>query len=697
MPKPSKHIPQRTKDQIDAHFDNRGILLAFLKDKFPAGRVKGQEYRLGSLNGEKGNSFGMNLNGKRGVFEDFATGESGFGVVDLIRKARRIPFWDAAKIAAEYAGIEIEQTIAKPAPKKAPAPPDEHPELGKPESIHKYTDANGGLVTTTFRLPNKKIRPCSWTGKKWDWKQPKGLLPLYGLPTLAADTERPVLIVEGEKTLDAAAKLFPDYIVTCWPGGSGNLANIDFASLKGRRVVLWPDADEPGRKCMDSIAQRALAAGAVEVCMVDVPGDAPKGWDVADDAPNDWDVKAMLADAGTYTPPPSEWADLLRVNDGGAPDRAHCYSNTLTALRHAPELAGTVAFDDFGRRTMTIKPTPWSSVTPELWADIDDIRLRERLHGYGITVGMDDLRQAVENVARENTFHPVQDYLTGLEWDAKPRLDGWLTYHLGVDTSPYVEAVGARWMISAVARIFDPGCKADTALILEGPQYLGKSQALKTLAGEWFSDDIEKLGTKDAAMQIDGVWIIEMAELDSLNRADIDATKAFLSRQVDKFRPAYGRRVIEQPRRCIFAGTVNGDSYLRDETGNRRFWPVKCTAIDLEALAHDRDQIWAEAVKRYRDGAVWWLDDLNLIEAATDEQTARLTPDDTWTEIVLDFLSAKKETTVHEILIDALHISISEHGQREQTRIAKILNRVGWTRIRRRVQDGRKWVYVREL
>ena len=166
-------------------------------------------------------------------------------------------------------------------------------------------------------------------------------------------------------------------------------------------------------------------------------------------------------------------------------------------------------------------------------------------------------------------------------------------------------------MISAVARIMQPGAKADHMLILEGPQ--GREEVDRArrcwpaTAGSPTSSP--RSARKDAAQQMRGVWIIEIAELDAIGRAEVSRIKAFLSRTVDRYRPPYDRYVVDVPRQCVFAGSVNPDTYLRDETGNRRFWPVRCGRIDLDALRRDRDQLWAEAVVRYRDGAIWWIDD----------------------------------------------------------------------------------------
>jgi len=164
-------------------------------------------------------------------------------------------------------------------------------------------------------------------------------------------------------------------------------------------------------------------------------------------------------------------------------------------------------------------------------------------------------------------------------------------------------------MMSAVARIYIPGCKADCALILEGPQGIRKSSALMAIAKPWFADRLSDLSSKDAAMETRGVWIIEIAELDTMGRAEVSTIKAFMSRTQDRFRPPYGKRLVDLPRQCVFAGSVNPEGgYLKDPTGGRRFWTVVCGNIDISALEQDRDQLWAEARNRFRRNEPWWLE-----------------------------------------------------------------------------------------
>ena len=236
-------------------------------------------------------------------------------------------------------------------------------------------------------------------------------------------------------------------------------------------------------------------------------------------------------------------------------------------------------------------------------------------------------------------------------------------------------------MISAVARIFEPGCKVDCCLLLEGKQGTLKSTALRELGYPWFTDEIAELGTKDASLQAAGVWLVELAELESFTRAEVSKVKSFMSRRVDRFRPPYGQRTIEQPRQCVFAGTTNANAYLKDETGARRFWPVEVGTIDTEALGRARDQLWAEAVKRYRAGDCWWLDTAELASAA-GEAVADRYEGDPWEMLIANQVAGRKGTSVTEILRDAIEKEPSQWTRGDQMRVGRCLTALGWRRYR---------------
>jgi predicted P-loop ATPase len=373
-------------------------------------------------------------------------------------------------------------------------------------------------------------------------------------------------------------------------------------------------------------------------------------------------------------------------------------ANAIAAFRHAPEWSGVLGYDEFAMRTVAMKPVPWAAATPGNWTMADDLRATEWLQHTGVHVSLDIVGQAIEAVSKEHSFHPVRRYLDGLVWDGVSRLDTWVETYLGVNPSKYSSAVGTKWMISAMARVYQPGAKADCCLILEGPQGIKKSTALKAISDPWFTDEIADLGSKDAALQTRGVWLIEIAELDSLSRSEVGRVKAFMSRASDRFRPPYGKRVIESPRQCVFAGTVNHATYLRDETGGRRFWPVACGLIKVDELARDRDQLWVEARVRFQNGESWWLDTAELNEEASREQADRY-EGDPWHEPILTWLqhpierrdvpagtsafsSNQESVSIEDILSHCLGKRLDQWTQADKNRVGRCLRAAGWARYR---------------
>jgi len=356
--------------------------------------------------------------------------------------------------------------------------------------------------------------------------------------------------------------------------------------------------------------------------------------------------------------------------------------NALHAFRKAPEWDGVLAHNELTHYVNTRRPTPWGLET-EAWTDNDDTRACEWLQEQDIQVGCDIAFRAVQLVASEHPYHPVSDYLNGLAWDGVPRIALWLRFYLRADPNPsleYLEAVGAKWLIAAVARAFRPGCKVDTCLILQGPQGFYKSTVFQILGGKWFADQLSNIASKDACMQL-RVWIMELAEFDVALKSDPASLKAFLTRQYDHFRPPYGRRVIDLARPCIFSGTVNDDEYLQDPTGGRRFWPVSMEKMDrrsLGVLERDRDQLWAEAVVRYRSGEVWWLND-SMEAEAEQAQLERLDTDE-WTEKVLDFVARCPEPAISltDILQYCICKPLKEQNRTDKVRVGRIMRAAGW-------------------
>jgi len=298
----------------------------------------------------------------------------------------------------------------------------------------------------------------------------------------------------------------------------------------------------------------------------------------------------------------SGWRTALLLSRKNSPKPL--LANALIALRQAPQWQGVLAYDEFALVAVQMKPPPWlkheDHWTALQWTDRDDALAADWLQHQHIGVTVNVAATAAETVAKDHSFHPVRDYLQNLSWGGAERIGNFARRYLGAADTPYHCAVSRCLFIAAVARIMRPGCKADYVPILEGAQDKGKSTAIEFLFTPWFSDDLAELGTKDAAMQVRVAWGIEIAELASMTRGEIERVKAFITRKVDRFRPSYGRRVIEVPRQSVFIGSTNSDTYLKDETGGRRFWPIRCGgSIDLKAIARDRDQLWAEAVAQF--------------------------------------------------------------------------------------------------
>jgi len=283
--------------------------------------------------------------------------------------------------------------------------------------------------------------------------------------------------------------------------------------------------------------------------------------------------------------------------------------------------------------------------------------------------------------------------LQGLRWDGVERVDRWLWAYLGAEDTEYSRAVGSRWLVSAVARVLRPGAKADCCLILEGAQGIRKSTALRKLAGEYFTDELADLGSKDAAMQTRGAWIIELSELARLSHSEVARIKAFMSRTTDRFRPPYGMRLVESPRQCVFAGTVNHSTYLRDETGGRRFWPVACGRIDVDGLTRDRDQLWAEAKARFDAGVVWWC---RTGANGRGQQVDRY-EGDPWEEVIAPWVESQSSVSISEVLEKCLQKLQALWTQTDKNRASRCLRALGWERYRERHGSRLEWRYRKEV
>ena len=380
-------------------------------------------------------------------------------------------------------------------------------------------------------------------------------------------------------------------------------------------------------------------------------------------------------------------------------DRDHIIANLanlMIALRLDPALADAFAFDQMLqapilRCALPVAPngktTNGTDPLPRPLRDPDISDLREYVQHYGFPrIGRDVSHEAVDKRAREHSFHPVRKWLDSLVWDGTPRLDGWLATYLGaIGEREYLAAIGSMFLISMVARIYRPGCKVDYMLVLEGDQGAAKSQACAVLAGEWFSDALPDIHHKDASQHLRGKWLIEIPELSAFTKADVEALKAFITRDTERFRPPYGRLEVIEPRQSVFVGTTNRDTYLKDETGGRRFWPVPVGLIDLEALRRDRDRLFAEAVARFKERPKWWPDaTFEKTFIAPEQEKRRET--DPWEGPIAGYVdgttlnvTSLNRATVTDIARLGLGFDVmAKVSTADQRRIAAVLKTLGW-------------------
>lgn len=302
----------------------------------------------------------------------------------------------------------------------------------------------------------------------------------------------------------------------------------------------------------------------------------------------------------------------------------------------------------------------------------------------------------VKDTARKNCFHPVRDYLDELVWDGTPRIDGWLSTYFGAKASPYTNAVGRLWLIAAVRRVREPGCKFDEMIVLESDQGKDKSTALAVLAvkEEWFTDNLPLNADPARTIEsISGRWIIEVAELQGGRKSEVEHVKAMLSRRIDRARLAYGRLPSEYPRQCVFAGTTNNQKYLRDQTGNRRFWPVAIGKIDVARLKSDRDQLWAEAAALEAKGESIRLDPSLWQDAAVEQDQRR--EDDPFLMSLSEHLGTLtgkiRVTEVFELLGIPMHMRTTD----QNTRVGMAMKALGWEHVQRRFGGNPEWAYVK--
>jgi predicted P-loop ATPase len=381
------------------------------------------------------------------------------------------------------------------------------------------------------------------------------------------------------------------------------------------------------------------------------------------------------------------WRSKLRTkgrNNDPIPDLA----NVLIALRNEPGFAVAFAFDEMQQQTIVRAPPPIASGAEPgadcpRFADEEDIsRLQEWMQTIMPKVGRENIHWALEEFARSNPIHPLRLWIKTRELSVRqPVLENWLTYALGVPNDAYHREVGRRFAIAMVARVLDPGCQADYMIVLEGEQGEEKSRFCRALAGpEYFSDHVPLGGDQvRASMHMRGKWLIEVSELAAFSKiGDVETLKAFITRRVEIYTPKYGRKERREPRQCLFIGTTNTDDWIKDETGGRRFWPVKVVNVDLEWLAEYRDQLFAEAREAYEAGEPHWPDrnfERRIIKPIQDARQWV----DAWGDDVRNIVEVRTSITIAEVA-QLLGIAKDRLDMSAQKRLAAILRTLKWTK-----------------
>jgi putative DNA primase/helicase len=736
-------------DVAAAALEMAPVLLA----QWIGGKRQGHEW-VGErkANGGLGDSWAVNLN--TGQWLHGAGDEVGGDLVSLHAAIYHLEQIASLKQVAALVGVTDRLTapiLPRTAPPKAPetkpepipadAPPiPVHPQHGTASAVYVYGTA---FVVARYDLAanEKQFRPFTWRGGKWHAKGYPEPRPLYGAARLAEMPEAPVLIVEGEKCADIAAHTMRRYVVLTWAGGAQAVKKSDWAPLAGRDVIIWPDADEPGAQAAATIAERL--SGHAERVRVIQPNGQTDGWDIADAVAEGWDAKAIAKWAGEHirvvtatmpeptpaaaahlTAEPSDfgpegsglataepvstptlyaddgaspgvrWSELnLETNQGGLPFPT--LANASQILQIHPMLKGKIWFDTFQQKI-------WHSLkgVKKEWTDANTadltVFIQQSLKLNKFNLGL--VSEAIGHAARINSQNSLTDYLSGLQWDGTARLDEWLSDSLGVERSPYSIAVANNWPISMVARAFNPGTQADHMPVLEGKMGRGKSSFLSILGGEWYDAITTAIGDKDFVQALQGVWLVEIPDMAGFGRREHSLIISTITIRKDRYRASYGRYVEDHQRGCILSATSETDDYLAVGNGRRRFWPLRCQSIDLDVLHAQRDQIFAEAVMKYRAGEKWF----QMPEGTEDEQTARIEPD-LWAERALNYAAhliesfgaSTQQITSELILKEAIEMPMKDQGQKEKNRIAQIMRTEGWVQLRN--ASKRYWKKIERL
>ena len=515
-----------------------------------------------------------------------------------------------------------------------------------------------------------------------------------------------------------------------------------------------PAHKQPGMAAMIGIGHRLVDQHqcTAHLLAIPEPGIVPDGWDAADAITTDgWDFARVLQFLGTaYALPAADGTPAAPVVDaekkidppvgtqasGDAGDDALPWwlkpywdaekrrwnvsrKTVIAGLRHDDLLANCIGFNQLSNNMELRQDWPFSQGKAGRIKGTTDLLLGDWLsHKYKLpAITRQAITEAMETVAHENSWHPIHDYLRGLQWDGVSRIDKWLVWTLGEspgtltpDQIEYFGLVGRFWMLGMVNRVMEPGCKFDYCPVLEGPGGLGKSTMVEVLASsDWYSDTQFEIGKgKEGGEQVGGVWLIELGEMSAMGKAEVTAVKAFISSKVDRYRPAYARTIDEFPRQCVLVGTTNENTYLKDRTGNRRFWPIPVKQpIKTSWLARWRDQLFAEAYALYLAGTPYTpsreqeerlftpMQEARLIETAVTSELMTVLTRDPGKGTYADIVNNLTEFVTIDMLCHALGADAGKAPAGMQTEIRTWMNSQGWISKKVQINGVRRPGWVR--
>jgi len=669
----------------------------------PGGKIQGSEYVAGDIHGSHGKSFKINLD--TGLWSDFSQGQSGGDVISLYAAIHNLKQSEAAEQLSQQYNFGSTPAMTVPSMR--------HPVYGAPAQTWAYRDGNGTVLHYTARYntkDGKEFMPWTWVGNRWQAKAYPEPRPLYGLETLSKPA---VLIVEGEKAADAARQLLGDsYSVVSWSGGSKAFRKADWAPVYGKRVLIWPDADEPGVSAAKGIAQ-ILASHCPEVKIITPDPTRPKAWDAWDALNDGWTREQVIDWARANVTifqlnvtnnitvqvdePPSEptesnivlW-ERLGLALTGQGNIICNEQNIVRIFEREPHLSKRCWIDDFHDQIFTQDGTQ-----SRYWTEIDTLKMMYVLQEkYGMSRVSDaQVWRAVRIIADREHRNEPKDWMESLEWDGTPRIADFMTTHLGAKPSEYARAASKNFWVSMAARIYQPGCIMRSMVILKSKQLTGKSTAFSIIGGKWYSEALENIQSNNFLQSLHGNLLIEFGDLAGMDRAEVNRIKQIISCRKDRFRAPYERNPRDHLRQSVLVGTTNEEQFLRDHTGGTRFWPIETGEINHKAIEADRDQLFAEAVARFKAGENWHImptEETNSVQDFYRQQ-------DVWFDKIVEKLDQlppnEDEIQIIKIATDFLGIPIGNVKKTDEIRIGNVLVGLGWTRFKKRSGTQTLWFW----